>query len=453
MDSVETAQRRRVAICDGATRHDIAAPADMTMDAVLRHVGIDGPVVLRDRTGAEVDPLWLLREYDDGDVFTVVDPSLSSPRSRRRRGGDPAAAPHEHAAAMVAVFAVLIALLAPLTARASGATSIIVGLIVGVAALAVGIVWARRTTADDADLTGGFYAPLALALAAGLLVSPALAWGSVHVAVICAASAVAVLAGVMTLVAAGRVVAAAAGAVTGVAAAVAGLWALVLVWGLPAAAACAVTLGLAPVVLRVLPSSVLSAAPGMFIDFMRFQTLRWSARQREPEPAHAVRAAQARSMVAQSAARWRAGTILVCVTVAVSAPFALARLDTADVLTRSGQIAVAVCLVIALTLQSRRALHGTVRWMPRAATAVVVASLAVGVGGIVGVGVIEAAAVVLLAVAVIAAAVIVPIGRGLRSLRWSRVGDMLESLAIALALPAGLLAAGVVDLLRGMMAA
>ena len=49
------------------------------------------------------------------------------------------------------------------------------------------------------------------------------------------------------------------------------------------------------------------------------------------------------------------------------------------------------------------------------------------------------------------AAAIVPMGRGARSLVWSRVGDVFEWLAVVLALPAGLLAADTIGVLRGVM--
>jgi hypothetical protein len=58
-----------------------------------------------------------------------------------------------------------------------------------------------------------------------------------------------------------------------------------------------------------------------------------------------------------------------------------------------------------------------------------------------------AGAALLLGVAI--AAAIVPMGRGARSLVWSRVGDVFEWLAVVLALPAGLLAADTIGVLRG----
>ena len=61
-------------------------------------------------------------------------------------------------------------------------------------------------------------------------------------------------------------------------------------------------------------------------------------------------------------------------------------------------------------------------------------------------------ALVLFAVGLTAVAVIIPISRGASSLVWSRFGDAFEWLAVALALPAALLYANALSLLRGMMA-
>ena len=453
MESVETAQRRRVVICDGPARHDVAASADSALGAVLRHLGIDpAAVTLHDRAGSALDLARPLGDCEDGDVLTVVDPLATTTSPRRQRGRAAAASTTpEHIPAVLAVFAVLLVALTPLTTRASAPLTAALGIVAAVAAVAAGLVWARRASRDDVELSSGFFASPVLAAAAGLMVAPSLAWGSVHVAVICAATAVAVLSGVLAVAAVGRVVAAAYATVATLSAGLAVLWALILLLSMPASATCAVAVGLTPLVLRLLPSTALSAAPGMFIDFVRFQTLRWSVRQREPEPAHAVRATQARTMVAQSAARWRVGATITCLVAAVSAPFALVPLQ-GDAVVFGGQVGLAACSAIALALQGRRALDPLVRWMPRAAAVVVVLCLVVGALGGVGTDLVVAGAVVLLVAGVVAAAVTVPVGRGARSLRWSRVADMLESLTVALALPAGLLAAGLIDLLRGMMA-
>jgi hypothetical protein len=61
-------------------------------------------------------------------------------------------------------------------------------------------------------------------------------------------------------------------------------------------------------------------------------------------------------------------------------------------------------------------------------------------------------AAALMAAAMLAALLIVPVGRGASSLVWSRLGDTLEWLAVALALPMGLLAGDLVESVRTVMA-
>ncbi|WP_417563455.1 hypothetical protein [Microbacterium sp.] len=461
--ALDAGTRRRVAIRDGSTSFEIAAPVDMTMHAVLTRIGIDR-ADLRDRAGVPVDPRRTLRDCADGDVFTVIDDAArpaSRRRARRAGGGD-----LRSGAAVTALgaFALVIIGLTPVVSGISAPLTTVLGLVVAAGAVAVGVVAVRRAptaepaaggrageSADGTGRLGGAHAALALMFAAVLLVAPGLAWGTVFVAMIGALSAVAVLAAVLALVAASPISSGALGALSGTAAVLAGVWLLVLVSGLPPVAACAVTLGSAPVALRILPPILVTARPGMFIDFARFQMLRWSARQREPEPAQAVSAAQAAAMVARSDAQWRAGTAMVCLAAAVSAPFALIPLHTDDVLTLVGQAVLAVCAALALMLRSGRNPRGLLRWMPGAAAVVVVGTGGIALLDVVGRELLGPVALVVLAAAVIVAAVIVPIGRGMRSLSWSRVGDRIDAVAVAFALPAGLVAAGLIPLVRGVM--
>lgn len=462
--ALETPSRRRVAIRDGAVSYAVVAPVDMTMDAVLARIGIDhGPIGLRDRTGADVDPARTLRDCADGDVFAIVD-TTAMVTARRGRGVERGGMRSGAAVAAVGSFAVVIVALSPVVVRIPAPLSALLGALIAVSAVAAGVFAVRRSappeaspseadqTADGLGALGGAYAPLALMFAAGLLIAPWLASSSAYVAVICALSAVAVLSAGLALVAVSPTTSGALGAISGTTAVVAGVWMLVLIVGLSPTAACALTLGLAPLALRILPTVLVTARPGMFIDFVRFQVLRWSARQREPEPARPVGAAQAKAMVARSDAQWRAATAVVCLAAAVSAPFAIVPLHVDDMLILVGQIVLALCVAFALMLRSGRSPRGLLRWMPGAAAVVVVVASGVAVVDVVGRDLLGAVALLVLLAAVVVAAVIVPIGRGMRSLAWSRVGDRVDAVAVAFALPAGLLVAGLIGLLRGVMA-
>jgi len=91
------------------------------------------------------------------------------------------------------------------------------------------------------------------------------------------------------------------------------------------------------------------------------------------------------------------------------------------------------------------------RWVPRAACAVVVLVTAIGATVMFGQLVILVAAAAMLAIGVASAYILVPIARGARSLVWSRMADVFEWLAVALSLPAALLAADILNAVRGMM--
>jgi hypothetical protein len=66
-------------------------------------------------------------------------------------------------------------------------------------------------------------------------------------------------------------------------------------------------------------------------------------------------------------------------------------------------------------------------------------------------GILAAAGAVIIALAI--AVALVPIARGVRSLGVSRIADILEFLATVLALPAGLLAANAIEIVRRLVSA
>lgn len=454
MESQQGAQRRIALWCDQA-RYDVAAPATMTLEAVLRGVGAavrSADPVVHDRAGAQFPLTRMLGEFADGDVLSVVDLGLA-PAARGRRRARPVGHGDAHArrpeAALVVVGALSI-LVAPAAAGISSVLAAVLGAVAAAGAVATGTVWARRL--DAGGTADGAVGALLLAFAAGLLLAPAVPAGAVSIAVACGWGAVAVLAAVLSLVCTPRAATGALATAAILTGLLAALWALTALLGMTAGAACALTLAAAPVALRVLPTTLLNVQPGMFLDFARFQTLRWAVRQRRPEPARTVSTAQAQTLVGRARAQWLTGTAVWCTAVAASAPAALVPWRADDVLVASGQLALAACTGVALALHSRRMPAGLLRWMPRAAAASVLVSAAaalvpraVSAGGLL-------AAVVLLAAAVAVALVALPAAAGARSLFWSRLGDVVEALAVALALPAGMLAASVLTLVRGMMA-
>ncbi|MCX6502520.1 MAG: hypothetical protein NT132_08990 [Microbacterium sp.] len=450
-------ERRRVAIVDGATRHDLSLPFDVTLTDALTSIGIRphvGREVLVEPDGREVSTLMRAEDLEDGAVLAFVDLTPGPPR---RRGGLRGRADRSDAAAawwtVLAVAALLagVSLLAPEVLPPVAHTWLAV--IAAVGSLAAGLQYVLRASADRSGATPTLVALLALAFAAGATAVPALPAAADVLGVFAGLLTAAVIAGVLGLIARPAGLHAALTASTTLLLVLAGVWGLTLLLGLPAASAAAVTVGLTPVALRALLSTLMEVPPGLFIDYARYQSTRWSVRQQLPAEVHGIGAADARRLVARSTGRLVAGTVVLCVATALSIPAALPGLDGSDPLVLAGRIALVITTVLALLLGARRFSTPLLRWLPRSTAAVillVVAFAAVRVGDAGGLTL--AAGVCLVAGAAVAFAV-VPAGRGARSLFWSRLGDAFEWIAIALSLPAALLAADAVDVLRGMMAA
>ncbi len=456
-------ERRRLAIVDGARVHEIVVPAGTLLETALDGIGLRlqaGQQVLVERTGREVaidQPAWRL---DDGALLSVVDLRDRPQPSKRNATASGAALTTETVAWWIlGAVGVLISALVlggtdslPADLRIGGALGL------GLAALIVGITWSVRTRDDAADpaataasTPAAALGPLALAFAAGAAAIPSSAH-SVPLVVLTGLAAAAVLAAVIALVASSEQVRDSAGAAAVVLLILGAIWALALLLGMPAQGAAAITLGTAPVALRALPTMLLDVPPGMFIDYQRYQSTRWAVRERVPEPGEPVTLTGARRIAGQSTARLRTATVMIAGIAAISAPLALVSLQTADPLRFWGQLVLVATASLALLLGARRSSVRLLRWVPRAAAAVVVLSVVVAAilaSGALGLSV---AAAGLLVIGIATSAVLVAVGRGASSLFWSRLADRVEALCVVFALPAGLVAAGVIDLMRGVMA-
>jgi hypothetical protein len=448
-----TEERRRIAIVDGADRWDLALPLSTRIEAVLPRIGIDlapGAQVLVESTGFEVALERVAESFGDGEVLAVVDLRERVPAPRRRPAaptlrGDPGATAAFWMLGAAGGLAAVLALLLPsvLTAELRVGAAVVLG----IGAVATAIVWARRASGDAAPAL----APVLLAFAAGVCAIPVLPAATDETAVLTGLIAGAVVAGLLAVAA--RTGAVRAGVATGSALllGLAVVWGLALLVGLPPAAAPAIALGAVPLALRALPSTLLDVAPGMFIDYARFQRTRWSVRQQLPEPGGRVTLPAVRRLVDESSSRLLVGTAVLCGAAALSAPAAVPAFAS-DGIVLGGQIGVLACSSLALLFGARRFSSPALHWMPRIAALAVLGTVAAALTRLGdGAWAVVAAAVLLLG-GLVAGILAVPVARGARSLSWSRFADLLEWLAVALALPAGLLAAGVIDLMRGMMA-
>ena len=461
MATSEVTTRRRVAVLDGAGRHELALAPHVTLADAVRSLGIEleeGRRLLVGPGGIEVPADRRAADLADGAVLALVDLTERVERTpgvgERRRDEDDAPT-----ASVWWILAGAGGLLATVALAAPGAIDatlrVALTLIAAGGAVASATVWSRRAgaAAGAAGRLGAAaaFGPLALAFGAGVVAVPPLPAATGILAVFTGLCVAAVLAGLLAVVARLGIVRAELGTVTLILLALAAVWGLALALDLPAFAPASVALGAVPVALRALPTTLIDVAPGTFIEYRRFQTSRWAVRQQLPAEVGPIESAAAHDLVGRASARLRGGTALLSIVAAVTAPFALPEFDPAAPLVFAGRIALATCVVLALLLGARRSSAPALHWMPRAA-ALVVAAVAL-VGALRAAGplflTVLAGAALLLGVAI--AAAIVPMGRGARSLVWSRVGDVFEWLAVVLALPAGLLAADTIGVLRGVM--
>ena len=209
--------------------------------------------------------------------------------------------------------------------------------------------------------------------------------------------------------------------------------------------------GAVPLALRFLPSTLVNVPEGHHINYRHFMSNRWTVRGDVPESPDAIELGPVRDVVDASSARLVTGVVLLAVTAAVFLPLALAGPLPEGGFVSGGAIALVATLTISLLLSPRHYATPVLRWAPRAACAVVVLAAAVAITAMFGDAVVLVVAAGLLVTGIAAAVLLVPIGRGARSLAWSRLADFFEWMAVAFSLPAGLLAADVLNALRGMM--
>ena len=453
--TVETAQRRRVVIVDGARRHDIAVPPSAVVSDALAAVGLvlqPGRDVLLETDGREIEPTSRVDDLRDGAVIVLVDLARAVAKGRRatvRREARPSGA-WWFVGGVAALLAVL-TLVAP--GALDSSTRQAAGVITAGAALIAGVVFAARAPRAQTQPHVAVVSILLLAFAGGAGVVPTVPAAGVVLSVFTGLMLAAAVAGVMGLVSGAPALSAEVRAAMVVLLVLAGVWGAALLLHLDVASAAAVTLGLAPVAHRVLVASLVDVAPGTFIDYARFQSTRWSVRQQVPEEVRSIDADDADGLVARSTARLTAGTFTVVVAAGAAAFAAFPGFTGDDPLVLSGRIALVVTVVLAFMLGARKSTVPSTRWMLRLGAATVVVAVLRAVIPLADAGLLVMLAGVFLVVGAATALLVIPAGRGVQSLSWSRAGDAFEWIAIALSLPAGLLAADVVDAVRGMMAA
>jgi hypothetical protein len=453
--TVETAQRRRVVIVDGARRHDVAVPESATVTDTLAAVGValqPGRDVLLETDGREVEPSSRVGALRDGAVLVLVDLARLAPGRRRgqtaRRADRPTGVWWFVGGAGLLLSVLTLAAPRAIDEGLRQGT----GIVTAAAALVAGVVFAARTPRRRQSPHAAVISILLLAFAAGTAIIPSLPAAATLLAVFTGLMYAAAVAGVMGVISRSESLSAETRATMVVLLVLAAVWGGALLLHLDVTAAAAVTVGVAPVAYRVLLSSLVDVAPGTFLDYARFQTTRWSVRQQVPEEVRSIDADDADALVGRSTARLTAGTFALVVAAGAAAPAAFPDFGGDDPLVLGGRIALAVTVVLALMLGARKSTVPVTRWMLRIGAALVMMAALRAIIPVVDGSLLLLLAGGCLVVGAGSALLVIPAGRGVQSLRWSRAGDALEWIAIALSLPAGLLAADAVDAMRGMMA-
>jgi hypothetical protein len=453
-------ERRKIVVLSGDSRIDAAVPLDDTLGAALRTLGYDlepGRHALLDRAGAQISLDAVGGDLQDGALFSIVDLQLAGTAGG---GAAPVAAPvrDDKGAVwwMLGTVAVVIAAVALLDAGITGTLAGLGERIMGSVVLAAGAVasavfWAMRRPRDVTSEALAMLAPLALAFAAGVVAIDPHLEASVHLAVLTgllAAGALALL--LATLVDALRL-RSAAGAAAIILLGLAGIWGITLLVGMDSASAAALSAGAVPLGMRFLPSTLVNVADGHHIDYKHFMSSRWTVRGVIPDSPGRIAMSEVRDVVDASSARLVTGVVLLSVVAALFLPLAFTRPLAPGPFVLGGTIGLVCTLALALILVARHYTSPVLRWVPRAAAAIVVLVAVIGVSTMFAESAVLILAGVLLVIGIGAAAALVPIGRGARSLVWSRTADFFEWISVVLSFPAALLAADALSIVRGMM--
>ena len=333
----------------------------------------------------------------------------------------------------------------------------IVAGVLGVAAILTALIAGARTTEHSSGL--GLAPALLLGAMAGFLCVPlggsgakAELWNAMF-GIALAFAGVAVIAVVLSATA--RIAAVRAGsasiALIAVLGAVAAVLSPMVGWGpLPFA----ITVSAASVLaIRALPALLVNADDGYFIDYSKFMSLRWTVRGRVPRYIERVDNDRVREMVTTTEFRLRASILMLSILAVPGIAGAAQQLTDGNLIQRIGAGVFLMFSIGGLMLVSRRTVAHNLRRPQRLAAlgGLIGAVLVLLASGALPVFVLVIASGVLALLGAIIAAGTVSISGGVRSLGWSRTGDIVESITVVLVMPAGLVAAGAIEVLRGVL--
>lgn len=435
---------RRIALDAAGDRHDLVVPQNEALAGALAaigvHLGVGEQVLGPD--GSVVDTATSVRDLREGGLYAVAGAAGSA---AARSGASDRTANVSSLPWALTGFGLAGAALVTAAPESRWPTVIVLAL-AAVAALA-------SSSFERRGRGAAFAAALVLAgISAAIAVWPSVA-GTPGLAIAVGAASVSVLAAMLGFVASAPLLRAAATPIVVISALFAALAMVSPALGWSPAQLLIVAGAAAAVGVRAAPSLLVGVDPGYHIDYGRFMVLRWTVRGRVPEYIERVDESRVRDLVDAAEARLASTVVALSVIAAAGIPAAVVPFRSGDLVQVISAAVFVMWMVLGLLLTSRRTAANILRVPPRVAVAVGLSGLAVGVAPIVPGVIATLAAGLVLAAGVIAAAVILPLARGERSLGWSRTGDIVDSIAVALVLPSGILAAGTLNLLQGVLAA
>lgn len=461
-------QWRRVVVVDGPQRREVLLSLTSSVSDSLRNEGIDStlrPMLVVTADGAPLD-LSSPPTVADGALLTVLDleavrASVQAAENNRSIPTTDYAGPLWSVVASVAMIAAFAAIVGLVTTHSAGVVPVVrIGLVVVLLALTVVAALHCMRRVGDSRAGGeraavryrlfapALFAPAALGFAGGVIAIPGDLVAAGHLAVFTGLLVAAIAQAAVGLRAAGTTFAGATGVVTISLIVLAALWGSTLMLGVDAGIAAALAAGAAPVALRALPALSLDVPEGQLLEYSTFMRNRWTVRGAIPPESRPVAAHEIDGTMSRARLQLRAGTVVFGLVAAASIPVVFAA-EAPDALVGIARLVLAGAIISSFLLYPRQANDPLSRWAPRAAAgavgAVVALSFARSSGGVVPL----VSAVVLLLVALGVAATIVALTRGVRSLGVSRLADVVENITTVVALPAAIVAAGLIGILRG----
>lgn len=261
--SVDIVERRRIVLQSEDRRIDLSLPFDETLDDALVLSGLSTAdrFVTVGPGGFEVPGDTECEDLIDGGLYALIDRAALAPRAARAVVDAPTRADHGARWWMLAVSGLL---LVAVFAQGAGdpLLRLLVALVLVVGTLGGAIAWARRDSMAGIRGILGVLAPVVMSFAAGALLIPASLESSAHLSTASGFLAAGITTAIVAVSARARPMRAAAGTATVLLVGLAAVWglALLLRWG-PAEAA-AISLGLVPLGLRALPSSLVNLPEG-----------------------------------------------------------------------------------------------------------------------------------------------------------------------------------------------